>query len=162
MAAISDSSPLILLAAIGQLELMHRVFGPIVVPPAVWHEVVVDGAGRTGAATVQGAPWLQQRPIPPLPMLPAIAALDPGEAEVLHLALSLVSEDVIVILDDLRARRIARELGLVVTGSGGVLGRAKAAGCIVAVRPLLEELRAAGLFLSEAAAHHLLRTVGEQ
>lgn len=162
MAAISDSSPLILFAAIDRLDLIPAVLGEILVPPAVWREVVVAvGEGRVGARVVRRAPRLRRSPLPPTPMLPAVAALDQGEAEVLHLALSIKDDGVIVRLEDLRARRVARDLGLVVTGSGGLLGRAKEAGLIPAARPLLEELRAAGLFLGEAAMRDLLRTVGE-
>lgn len=161
MAAISDSSPLILFAGIGRLDLLPAVFGPVLVAPAVWQEVVIDGEGRVGADAVRRAPWLRQGALPPPPMAPAVSALDPGEAETLHLALSMRAETPIVLLDDFRARRVARDLGLVVTGSGGLLGRAREAGLIAAVRPLLAELRAAGLFLSDAAMDDLLRSVGE-
>ena len=89
------------------------------------------------------------------------ATLDSGEAEALSLASSW-EPAIPILLDDERARRIARDVGLFVIGSAGILGRAKEAGFIPTVRPILSELRYAGLFLSEAAAGELLAIVGER
>jgi hypothetical protein len=47
---ISNSSPLISLSAIQRLDLLRDFFGAVVVPPAVWREVVEEGQGRAGAA----------------------------------------------------------------------------------------------------------------
>lgn len=121
----------------------------------------MDGEGRVGADEVRRASWLQRLPLPPAPMAAGVSDLDPGEAEALHLAASMAEESRVVLLDDFRARRVARDLGLVVIGSGGVLGRAKEARLIQAVRPLLLELRAAGLFLNAETMEQLLRRVGE-
>lgn len=52
---ISDSSPLIHLTAIGHLELIRDTYSKIIVPTAVWHEVVMDGENRSGAMEVQQA-----------------------------------------------------------------------------------------------------------
>jgi predicted nucleic acid-binding protein len=52
---ISNSSPLISLSAIQRLDLLRDFFGTVVVPPAVWREVVEEGQGRAGAAEVETA-----------------------------------------------------------------------------------------------------------
>lgn len=150
MAAISDSSPLILFSRIGRLDLLHAVFLQVFVPPAVWREVVIDGEGRAGANEVRSASWLQRLPLLSTPMATTVSDLDPGEAETLHLAASMPEESRMVLLDDYRARLVADGLGLVVIGSGGVLGRAKEAQLIPKVRPLNDETLA-----------RLLRRVGE-
>lgn len=161
MAAISDSSPLILFSRIGRLDLLHAVFRQVFVPPAVWREVVIDGEGRAGANEVRGASWLRRLPLPSAPMANTVSDLDPGEAETLHLAASMPVESRTVLLDDYRARLVAHGLGLVVIGSRGVLRRAKEAQLIPEVRPLLIGLRDAGLFLSDETLARLLRRVGE-
>jgi len=51
--AVSNSSPLIHLAAIGGSGLLREFFNEILVPPAVWREVVDEGRGRPGAAEVE-------------------------------------------------------------------------------------------------------------
>jgi len=71
----------------------------------------------------------------------AHAALDAGETEAISLALETRARW--VILDDLQARRLAKDLGLAVVGTAGVLFAAKQRGFIGAVRPPLDALRAA-------------------
>jgi len=63
MPAVSDSSPLILLAAVGRLDLLHRIYGKVVVPPTVWREVVEAGSGRPGTADVPRLDWIRRQPL---------------------------------------------------------------------------------------------------
>lgn len=161
MTAISDSSPLILYASIGHLELLERLFTEVLIPPAVWQEVVNDGSGRIGAREVLQAAWIRQRPLPTQGVPLTLAALDPGEREAIALASSLQLA-IPILVDDRRARRMARDIGLVVIGSGGILGLAKKAGLITSVRPILFDLISVGLFLSEAAVRELLEVAGER
>jgi predicted nucleic acid-binding protein len=90
-----------------------------------------------------------------------VAKLHPGEAEALALAASMPVATPIL-LDDLRARHVASDLGIVVIGSGGLLGRAKETGLIPLVQPILDELISAGLYLSETAIRGLLVSAGER
>lgn len=161
MPAVSDSSPLILYARIGQLGLLHALFDEVVVPPAVWWEVVTEGAGRYGATELPRSAWIRLVPLPPTGLLSSVRLLDRGEAEAITLSVAL-SLDGPVILDDRRARRIALDLGLRVVGSAGLLNLAKQVGVTPTVRPLLDELRAAGLYLSDAAADRFLDAAGER
>lgn len=161
MTAVSNSSPLILYSSIGQLELIERLFSDILVPPAVWREVVTDGSGRVGARELQQASWIRRQPLPDLEMPRALSALHSGEREAIALASSL-RPGIPIILDDRRARRLARDVGLVVIGSGGILVLAKRAGLITSIRPALFDLMSAGLFLSEAAVRELLEVAGER
>jgi hypothetical protein len=52
---VSDSSPLIYLSSLRDLDLLGRIIGDIVIPHAVYREVVVDGHGQPGAEEVQRA-----------------------------------------------------------------------------------------------------------
>ncbi|MGH2617171.1 MAG: DUF3368 domain-containing protein [Thermomicrobiales bacterium] len=73
-------------------------------------------------------------------------ALDPGEREAIALALHLSAD--VIILDDLAGRRTATGLRLAVIGSAGLLLEARRRELIAAVRPELDAMLAAGLFLS--------------
>ena len=64
LTAVSNSSPLILYARIGRLELLKALFGEILIPPAVWHEVVTGGTGRNGEREVRQSDWIRQRSLP--------------------------------------------------------------------------------------------------
>ena len=159
MAAVSDSSPLILYGRIGRLDLIHAVFGDIFVPPAVWREVVIDGAGKSGASDVAQASWIHQRPLHNAGPLSRIRALHPGESEAIIVA-AASEPPLAVLLDDSDAQQVAEYLGLVV-GSGGLLVLAKNQGYLPAIAPLLADLQSAGLFLGRATANRILERAGE-
>lgn len=157
MPVVSNSSPLILLARVGRLGLLREVFNEVLVPDAVWHEVVAQGAGRSGEVAVAGTPWIQRQSV--LEKAPPMHALGAGEADAIALALNL---GLPLLLDDRDARRVARARGLLVYGSGGVLILARDAGLLSLVRPVLDDLRAAGLYLSDGAYREILRAAGER
>ena len=58
MTVVSNSSPLITLARIGRLELLHDLYQTIAITPEVYQEIVVAGAGLTGAAEVATSRWV--------------------------------------------------------------------------------------------------------
>jgi len=57
MNVVSNASPLINLSRIGKIDLLHSLFGNIMIPVAVWNEVVVEGEGLPGAANVKSS-WV--------------------------------------------------------------------------------------------------------
>ena len=106
--AVSNSSPLILYAGIGRLDLLGRVFTEVIVPPAVWEEVVAEGAGRPGAVEVARMPWIRRRALDHQgTALALLSELGPGEAEAIALRLKL-GQPGPLLLDDRKGRRIAR------------------------------------------------------
>ena len=54
MSIVSNASPLINLARIGKLSPLRELYGELIIPEAVWHEVVVEGAGQPRADEVNG------------------------------------------------------------------------------------------------------------
>lgn len=160
MPAISDSSPLILLARIGRFELLHDLFSEILIPPAVFDEVVSVNPTRVGALEVKLTPRIRICELPDPGLLLTISRLGLGESEVIALAQSVGEVDA-VILDDYQARRTARQRNLPVVGSAGMVLLAKRRGLIFRVAPLLDELMGAGLRLGQREAHELLAAAGE-
>ncbi len=65
---VSNTSPIINLACIGQLDLLPALFGTLVIPPAVFHEIAVAIPDAPGAAARRMAPWIERKAIanPPL------------------------------------------------------------------------------------------------
>ena len=81
MRIVSNASPLINLARIGKLDLLRELYGEILLPEAVWHEVVVDGAGQPGANEVEAAAWIGRRSAKNKQLVQALPQeLDAGEA----------------------------------------------------------------------------------
>ncbi len=162
---ISDSSTLIHLASIGRLALLRELFGHIMIPPAVWHEVVEEGRERSGAAQVADAHregWIEIESAGNQPLLQLLKHdLDSGEAEVIALAVERNAE--LILLDESDARRIAAVYGLPKTGVVGILIRARQEGKIRALKPELDQLRTLGKFwMDEGLYQQALRSIGEQ
>ena len=157
MAIVSDSSPLVCYAKIGRLDLLRALFEHVVIPPAVYIEVVVRGAGRPGAADVASAAWIQTQALAQPHLVESIGGhLDRGEAEAITLALEIHQRNILI--DDDDGRTIAKRQGLSVIGSVGVLLLARSAGLLTSddVRVLLDALRSAGLYLSDALYRQVL------
>ncbi len=157
---VVNTGPIVALDACGQLDLLRRLHRPVVVPATVIDELVRGQPERPGQAVgEEPPPWLEvEAPSPPAPALLA-EYLDPGEAEVIAVALDRSIP--LVALDERRGRVVARTLGLAVTGSLGVLLRAKREGLLEEVRPCLEDMREHGIWLGEALYGRVLREAGE-
>lgn len=144
---VSDSTCLIALERIQRLDLLPAVFEKVWVPTAVAREFG------------QSLPWLLvKEPENPAAVAAFELLVDAGEAAAIELARELHCE---VILDDLQARRLAARQHVPCLGLLGVLLRAKRAGKLAAVRPLIDGLRANKFFISEALVVEALRLAGE-
>lgn len=159
MNVVSDSSPLIALAAINSLDLLQALFGSILIPDEVYKEVVVRG--RYPGTAVANIPWIIRRTVTDVQQVAQFrdAGLDQGESEAIALALEIRAS--LLLVDELAARKIARQRGLAITGVVGVLIDAKDAGFIVAIKPLLGKLVAAGFYCSPRLIAQALELAGE-
>jgi len=159
-ALVADSSPLIALAVIDALNLLPRLYHRIIIPPAVWHEVTVAGAGLPGADAVRAATWLEAEQPPEPAIAPLQLLVDRGEAGAI--ALAQAHPGTILLLDDAKARRVAESLGLPRIGTLGVLRKAKRAGLLDAIAPLIGKLESNGIYAAERLVDAVLRDVGER
>jgi predicted nucleic acid-binding protein len=129
MRVVVNATPLIALALLDRLELLRQMFDEILLPAAVYDEVVVKGAGRPGADAVGQADWLQVvSPQATSTIEPMLLGLDAGEMDVLLLARE--QEPDWVLIDERLGRRVARAMGLPVKGTLGVLLAAVLAGLL--------------------------------
>lgn len=117
------------------------------VPLEVSKELAAGGAARFALAEYQTAHWLHKR-TQPLNIAPHLLnALDKGEASVIQFALD---EDIGTVgIDETAGRRIARLNGLAVTGSIGILLRAKSEDRFFSMRKAIDRMQARGIWLSD-------------
>lgn len=157
MKVVSNASPLINLAAIGQLELLRRLYGQVTVSRAVWNEVVRRGVGKPGSRAVRVAPWIRVKAARDLALVEMLLGeLDLGEAESIVLAREVRVH--LLLLDDSRARRAAERLGLPITGLVGVLIDAARKGFLPDLAGALQSLReTAGFWLAQEVVDEALR-----
>lgn len=158
---VCNTSPIINLAAVGQLDLLPRLFGTLLIPPAVRHEIVITGAGQPGAHEVATWPAFRDASISNRPLLQSLRLqLDAGEAEAIACAIEYQPDWLLI--DERRGRMIARQFGLRVLGLLGVLLQAKREGLIDAVAPILPRLTGeAGFWIDPALYRRVLIAAGE-
>ena len=158
---IADAGPLIVLSRIGRLNLLPQVFGEVWVTDVVRHELLGQGA-FAGQAEIAAAleHWLHSAPVDLNNWHTINPDIDPGEASSICLAERYPNS--LLVIDDKAGRVEAQARGLRYIGLAGVLRRAKQVRLIDDVRPLLEALRGAGYFLSDAIMREILRSVGEE
>ena len=154
---ISNTSPLIKLAAVEHLDLLAVLYGTVVIPAQV-HDEYRAGMS-TGDPDLGDLPWLVVEDVTISADLLAIPSLGAGEAAVITLAQARAAQ--LVILDDHAARRAAQMRNLTVTGTYGVLITAKQLGHIAALRPILDRMIAQGRRISASLRADLLRLAGE-
>jgi predicted nucleic acid-binding protein len=161
MIVVSNTSPLTNLAAIGQFDLLRRLYGQVHIAEGVWEELNARDRRWPGRDEVAAANWIERRPVQNRSLVTALQRdLDRGEAQTIALALELEAD--VVFLDEREARRVAQRLGLRVVGVVGILLEAKSSGAIKAVRPHLDSLRhTAGFYLDDALYAHALLLAGE-
>lgn len=160
MILVLDSSALITLARIGRLHLLRGFADEVVIPHAVYDEVVRRGSGRPGQTEIAHASWISHRRIRDRAARGRLETeLGHGEAEAIVLAKELAAD--FVILDDARARQIAESQGLRVTGLLGLLLLAKERGLVEAVKPVLDEMVNAGFYVADAVYQDVIDAAGE-
>jgi predicted nucleic acid-binding protein len=76
MTVIADSTPLIALSRIQKLPLLREIFGNVIIPEAVYHEVVIAGRNRPGVLEVTSAEWISVRKVSSLEELKFAENLD--------------------------------------------------------------------------------------
>jgi predicted nucleic acid-binding protein len=139
-----DASPLIGLAKIRKLRLLAKLYPVVVIPPAVYADVVVRGAGRAGARAVQQAVaegWIQVvTPADPARVPPSLHGT--GEGEVIALVLCRQAD--VAIVDDRKARNLCTLLGIRHISTGMVLKDAASQGLIRDLAKTLNRLQQKG------------------
>jgi predicted nucleic acid-binding protein len=156
MIVVPDAGPLIYLGGAGELDLLRKLYDEVVVPRVVYDEVVLAGAGLSGAQEVAEASWLRVEDMAPDPTL--AATLDRGEAAAIPLAERLGAA---LLVDDGQARVIARARGLQVVGTLGVLLLAKQKGYVQRIAPIVRQMTALGMFVSVPLRAKVLAAAGE-
>lgn len=159
---VSNTSPIINLAAIGHLDLLRELYGTLTIPDAVYDEIVVRGRGQPGADEVQQFSWFVRQSVSNRALVVQLmgSGLDVGEAEAIVLALETYAP--LLLMDEKLGRAAATRVGIRVIGLRGVLIEAKRPGRVAEVRPLLDALRAGpGFYIAPALYSQVLRQAGE-
>ena len=160
MKVVCNTSPLILLAKIRRLSFLAQLYDEVVIPTSVLKEVEAkpgEEAKQVQTLLQSRNFWLRKATERTLDGLPP--DLGAGEREAIALALEIAAD--LVILDDQQGRRVAREKGLSVTGTLGIVIEARERGIIPSVRCELDRLIESGMWIDETFYHRILQEFGE-
>lgn len=135
--AIPDTSCLILLQKCDKINLLFDLYSKIIITPEIQQEFMEELPN-----------WIKVAPVSDKRVSQVLTSqLDPGEASAI--ALSFEIKDSILFLDDLKARKIASQLKIPFSGTLGILHKAKKAGIITEVKPVIQMLLENGYRISE-------------
>lgn len=164
LAVVCDSSPLVYLSKLEQFQLLRLIYDSVLVPPAVWREVAVGGEGLAESANLTSAVadgWIHIEAPSNVKNLAAGFPQELGWGEIEAIVLAR-EKGAVLVADDGLARSAAQSLGLEVTGTIGVLIRAKRHRHLPAVKPLIELLKKeTNFWMSDALYEETLRIAGE-
>ena len=155
---ISNTSPLIGLWGLNCLPLLRDLYTEVWIPREVEKEfLAVDETDYQ--EVLNSTPWIKVVDLTNPQRVSIYQGLDDGEAEVF--ALAAEHDARLILLDEKKGRRKAKEIGLPVKGIVGVLLEAKEKGLIDAIKPLLMQLRDNGIHLSEWLINNALQDADE-
>ncbi len=142
---VSNTTPILSLLKIDKLALLKDLYGKIIIPLAVFQEIE-KGKNKPYYKDISQFDWIEIKKIQDSNSRDYLFDLDDGEAEVLILAKEINAD--LVLLDEIIGRRYAKQLKINLTGTIGILLRAKQVGLISSVKDLLTELVEKGTWLN--------------
>lgn len=158
---VVNTTPLIALSYVGQLSLLKKLYGEISIPEAVYGEVSVKTESVCKKAVDSSLDWIRVEKIKNQMAKDMYKTqLHDGEVEVMILSKEIMAD--VVIIDDANAKKYAKYLKLPVTGTLGVLMRAKQEGYIDKLEPVLRQMVEKGIYLSQELIEFCLKQVEEK
>jgi len=159
-AIVSNTSPLVYLGRIGQLGLLPQLFSQVCVPEQVALELDAGRLIRGDTPDPRQFPWAKLVSVTAA-MIAALLTNVLGLGEGATIAYAIANGNMMVALDDRRARLLAQQLGVPVVGLVGILLKAKKAGVLPVVKPHLDAARTQGFRLHPATYAQALHLAGE-
>lgn len=156
---ISNTTPILSLLKINKLVLLKELYGKVTIPNAVFQEIE-NGKEKQYYQDLSLLSWIEIADIKNLESRVYFTDLDDGEAEVLILAKEQNAD--LVIMDEIIGRRFAKQLEFNLTGTIGILLKAKEKGLINSVTKLLTELTEKGTWLNPKLISRVIKLAKEE
>lgn len=147
---VSDTSCLILLVKIKQLDLLHRFSKRIIITSIIKDELNIDLPD-----------WIEIID-PKDKHYQKILELDLDRGEASAISLMLEIEDAILLIDDLKGRKTANKLGLKYAGTFGFLLESKKLGLIKEISPIIDKIKLTNFRISDEIISEVLRLANEK
>lgn len=156
---ISNTTPILSLLKIDKLNLLKELYGIVIVPFAVYQEIE-EGKEKPYYQDLTSLDWIEIRNIKNPNSREYLIDLDDGEAEVLVLAKEINAD--LVILDEIMGRRYAKRFEINLTGTIGILLKAKENELITSIKNLMSELVEKGTWLNPKLISKAIKMANEE
>jgi len=151
MIVVSDTSPINYLVILGYVDVLPPLFGTVIIPEEVFEELMAEETPQIVRDWIDAQPdWLEIRPAKPLFVS---RRLHSGESVAIGLAMEIQSD--LILIDEMSARAVAEEQGLIVIGIVGVLERAHQQG-LLDLESSLTELKETTFFITDSLIKRVL------
>lgn len=147
---IADTSSLIALHDIGELEILKQIYTQITIPTEVAEEFQDDVPNWIIIENVQDRDKIKLLKL----------ELDKGESSAI--ALAMEQEESLLIMDEKKGRKVAKQIGLKIIGVLGIFMKAKELGLIEKVGPILDKLEEAEFWISQRLKDQILKRMNEK
>lgn len=152
MIVISDTTPIISLLKAEQLEVLEALFGEVFIPEAVYEELTGNQKFQLEAEKVKKCPFIkvkQVEDIKSVNIFQRVIGLDAGESESIVMAEEKQAD--LLLIDEKKARHVAKQMGLAITGTIGVLIQAYDEGLLSesAIETCLAVMKKCGIRISD-------------
>ena len=156
---VVNTTPLIALSHVGQLDLLKRLYNEIIIPEAVYGELSVKTESVCKKEVDRSLDWIRVGKISNQMAKDMYKTqLHEGEVEGMILAKEVAAD--VVIIDDANAKKYAKYLKLPVTGTLGVLLRSKQMGYVDKLEPVLRQMVEKGIYISQSLIELCLKQAG--
>lgn len=157
---VVNTTPLIALSYVGKLDILKELYCEIIIPEAVYKELSVKQESICKKAVDRSLDWIRVEKIQnQMAKSMYKTQLHDGEVEVMILSKEIDAD--VVIIDDANAKKHAKYLQLPVTGTLGVLIKAKQLGYVDELKPILHCMIENGIYISQNLVDLCLAQVGE-
>lgn len=160
---ISNTSPIINLSKINKLNLIEKLYRKIIIPKAVYDELIIKGHDKENILAIQSLIDINIIEVSEVQNNKLVKALekdlDPGESAAIVLAVELDAE--LILLDEKDAREIAEIYNLNKTGFIGILLKAKEKGIINSVKKYLNMAIDNGFWIDEKLYNKIIIKLNE-
>lgn len=156
---ITDTSVLQYLYQLNLFDLLFSLYNQVIIPVGVASEISKGLALGISLPNLNTFTWVKIVSVSAEQLIPTLPNLGMGEREVISLAVNI--PDALAILDDGLARAYAKELNVAFTGTLGILLKAKQAGHLNILSPLLNQLNSLGFRIDSETQRFVLKLAGE-
>lgn len=155
MILIADSSALIALAIVDQLEILETLFGHVYIPRAVYNEITQDNKEESKKLLT----FCRNKVVDINSSVNFNISLGLGESEAIVLYREKDAD--FLLCDDKKAKKFAQSFGIRVIGSLGILLKAKEQNLVEELTPLIDRLKASRIFIDDKTYELVLKMAGE-